>query len=220
MSSILKALKKVQNESPGRHEFRPWPRQFYVKETFPKRLGRLFFSRLFLFSAIVLVLAVAFGWHVFNKKERLPVQILNLPDIYSAPAYDAEKKEAPKTLVVLKPEAFEPDVIEDAPRSFPEKNFDDSRVPARPYESETETTPAGPDDRNHGENIMELNDPGITLQAIIWANNPKDRVAVINGGFMGEGNMVEEFRITAILRANVLLRDNNNKAWRLVYRAR
>jgi len=214
MSSILRALKKVQNESSGRYEFLPWPSQIHAEEKLSKRLKSFVFNKFFLFSCLVLVISVGIGWHEFNKKEELIGKTSNSSGLYSDPVYDVKK-------AVPKPEAFE----------LPAENISEGRMKndvggqtdSKHYESEkktpeTEKVPVKTPVRNPGQNIMELNDPDITLQAIVWASDPQDRVAVINGGFIGEGGIVGEFRVTAIMRADVLLRDNDNEEWRLTYR--
>ncbi len=212
MSSILRALKKVQNESPGRYEFRPWPRHIYAQDESGKSPGLLLSNKFFLFSCLVLAIAIGIGWNVFDKREQSPGK--SPVPVNSHFAADQEKKNDAKMRAVSNSGAFKKGAIEKKwPQSFTENNVD-----GRAYEFKTKTGRPEPYPGDPADNIMELNDPNITLQAIIWANNPRDRVAVINGNFIGERGVVEDFRVTAILRANVLLRDNNNESWRLAYR--
>ena len=51
-----------------------------------------------------------------------------------------------------------------------------------------------------------LNDPSITLQAIAWAEDPKNRIAVINGQILREGESVEDLIIEDIKKDMVIVR--------------
>jgi len=190
MSSILRALKKVQNEAPGKYEFRPWPRQRNIKETRWKTFSRVISSGLFL-AASLLVAAGAL-WFLFDAKKNSPE-----PLVYSTP---------PPAPSVMAPEKIDP------PPARPVVETQAAKPAASPA-AQAKIPPVS-DPQTH---IPKLDDPNMTLQAIVWDIHPKDRVAVINGDFIGEGDMAGPFRVTAILRSSVLLKGNGDDMWRLTY---
>ncbi|MBW1699097.1 MAG: general secretion pathway protein GspB [Deltaproteobacteria bacterium] len=49
-------------------------------------------------------------------------------------------------------------------------------------------------------------DSGLTLQAIAWSKNPKQRITVINGQILREGERVEGFTIAGIEKDAVIIR--------------
>jgi type II secretory pathway component PulC len=49
----------------------------------------------------------------------------------------------------------------------------------------------------------------LVLQAIAWANNPKDRIAVINGQILREGQAIEGITITVIEKDAVILTEGS-----------
>lgn len=51
-----------------------------------------------------------------------------------------------------------------------------------------------------------LNDPSITLQAIAWAEDPKNRITVINGQILREGESVDGLIIDGIKEDRVIVR--------------
>jgi len=54
--------------------------------------------------------------------------------------------------------------------------------------------------------LVTLTDPSITLQAIAWAEDPKNRIAVINGQILREGESVESIIIDSIKEDTVIVR--------------
>ncbi|VEN72861.1 putative Type II secretion system protein B [Candidatus Desulfarcum epimagneticum] len=200
MSSILKALKKVQNESPGHYEFRPWPRRDPAPETFWAKLkARL--RPVFWVPAVLICLALGAG-AVWLSRDPAP----------ATPVSDAP---AP-----LAPVGASPPGIAEAPRAAAEKSPEPRISSPRPGAFETQPAPRNPARRDPAQRIPMLNDPDITLQAIVWAGDPRDRVAVINGRFLGEGDMAGAFQVTGILRTEALLKGPDGRAFRLAYKSR
>ena len=54
--------------------------------------------------------------------------------------------------------------------------------------------------------VQPLEDSKLTLQAISWSQNPDNRIAVINGVIMREGESIEGYRIKRIGQDDVLVR--------------
>lgn len=192
MSSILRALKKVQNEAPGKYEFRPWPRQRNIKQTRWKTVSRVISSRLFLAAA--LLAAAGALWFLFDAKKNSPE-----PLVHSTP---------PPAPAVMAPEKIDPPPARPVVEALAAK-----QKQAAPPAAQAEIPPVS----DPQANIPKMDDPSMVLQAIVWDIHPKDRVAVINGDFIGEGDMAGPFRVAAILRSSVLLKGNGDDMWRLTY---
>ena len=223
MSSILRALKKVQDDAPGKYEFRPWPRQREIKETPWRKLGRLRSGRIFFAAALILAVVAAI-WFLFGAKKESPATIAHPAPLRSQSVMTPEKTDAAPSHP-----AVDGDMGAVSENRFGSPgNFQSPRSHAQGSEMEQGLSPmdSAKSDGNarpmpvSEENVPKLDDPSMTLQAIVWASNPNERVAVINGGFMGEGDKAGAFRVIAILRSSVLLRGNDDDMWRLTYKRR
>jgi hypothetical protein len=194
MSSILKALKKVQNESPGHYEFRPWPLRDTAPETFWVKLKARLRPGFWIAGAALICLGLGAG-AVWLSRDQAPAS--------------------------LSPGDSHPPVIVKKSSAVPKKSPESWAPDARPGAFETESVPPSSiRRRDPAQSIPMLNDPEITLQAIVWAGDPRDRVAVINGRFLGEGDMAGAFEVTGILRTEALLKGPDGQTLRLTYKSR
>ena len=64
-----------------------------------------------------------------------------------------------------------------------------------------------------------LSDSSYTLQAIAWSKNPDERLAVINGLVLREGDGIEGITVTQI-GTNEVIVTKESKLWKLVFQAR
>jgi cytoskeletal protein RodZ len=64
-----------------------------------------------------------------------------------------------------------------------------------------------------------LADSSYTLQAIAWSKNPTERLAVINGLVVREGDGIEGITVTQI-GTNEVIVQKESKLWKLVFQAR
>ena len=64
-----------------------------------------------------------------------------------------------------------------------------------------------------------LADSSYTLQAIAWSKNPDERLAVINGMVLREGDGIEGITVTQI-GTNEVIVQKESKLWKLVFQAR
>ena len=67
------------------------------------------------------------------------------------------------------------------------------------------------------DEIFPLKDEILSIQAISWAKNPSDRIAVINNKIIGEGESVQGYRIVEIGQDEVILRLADQK-FRLIFK--
>ena len=63
---------------------------------------------------------------------------------------------------------------------------------------------------------QRLNDDKLKLQAIAWSNEAAQRIAVINGHVVREGESVEGFSVNQIRREDVIVNDGT-QSWQLEF---
>ena len=87
-----------------------------------------------------------------------------------------------------------------------------------PFESRTqkETLPPTPEANPSPQNLA---DDSYTLQAIAWSKNPEERLAVINGLVLREGDGIEGITVSRIGTSEVIVQ-KGSKLWKLVFQAR
>ncbi len=71
MSTILKALKRVDQTTPPPDDLQSWPPKVDTKEAVRGRLYRIWMRRKVVVALILVVVAVAAGWLVYSQKEVL-----------------------------------------------------------------------------------------------------------------------------------------------------
>ena len=64
---------------------------------------------------------------------------------------------------------------------------------------------------SRSRSVQPLEDSKLTLQAISWSHNPDNRIAVINGVIMREGESIEGYRIKQIGQDDVLVRSGQEE---------
>jgi len=57
----------------------------------------------------------------------------------------------------------------------------------------------------------------LQLQAIAWSKNAAQRIAVINGHIVREGESVEGFSVTQIRQDDIIVNDGN-ESWQVEFR--
>ena len=65
----------------------------------------------------------------------------------------------------------------------------------------------------------KFTDSNYTLQAIAWSKNPKERLAIINGKILREGQSIEDITVSQIRENEVILLKNSGR-WKLSFQAR
>ena len=214
MSSILKALKKLENEVPQQSEEQPLLQEIDAKKTISQHVRRHFlFNRFFfvLFAAVTLTIG---GWLVFSHKLFLPerpsprhvvpakidkkVAKIALIPVHKAPAKPitlSKKETRPTALTKKEPPATDPVKRAEAPA----------------IKSQNESIVKQPITADRFEESR------LKVEAIIWSNYVKSRFAVINGHIVRAGESVEGFSVEHIGRDYVAVR-SGEKEWKLKFR--
>jgi len=214
LSSILKALKKLEKEAPQQSEEQPLLQEIDAKKTISQHVKRhLLFNKLFFVLLAAVTLTIG-GWLVFSHKPSLterpspahvvpakidkkvakmaPIPIRKTP---AKPITPSKKETRPTVLTKKEPPATEP-----VKRSEP------TAVKSRKQPIAKQSLTA---DR--------FDEPRLKVEAIIWSNYKKSRFAVINGHIVRAGGSVEGMSVEHIGRDYVTVR-SGEREWRLKFR--
>lgn len=243
MSSILKALKKLETEAPEQSEIRFWSQKKYSRKAAPPwtKGGLSFKKQPIVILLSVTILLVTGGLIVFLKDPgKLPTEINSTKQFQSSdrralsrdtaqedpsPEKDIKKTEpvpsagdipsvpgqkAPKDIpalvekTVAKPETG-PE-LKEVPRLEPK---DQREVQTAEQDKSLERFSSLP--------VKQSSDSGLELQAIAWSNDPKNRIAVINGRILREGESIERVHVIHIGKNEVGFKDGIHE-WRQLFR--
>ena len=244
MSSILKALKKLENEVPEKKDRRD-PHQFYAKKAIQKRVKSHFFfnkSILIIFTFIMILigggLALTFKpWlkeptravraeikpTAVNRLEKdSPIPALQQQDILSGKnkeEFDLSSKafEKPsRSPHNLRKEAPEPIEFVGVPEGkLPDEQPVKRNTHAGKNEKASERKTG--DYRFESIPIRPASESLLELQAIAWSENPEKRIAVINSHIVHEGESVENATVKHIGQNAVVFEKGSDK-WRQLFR--
>jgi hypothetical protein len=244
LSSILKALKKLENES-ARPDGTQWPRQIHTEPAVPAPMRR--HQRL---NPLVLILPAAIilsaGGGLFLNRTYLSKK--PLPDIeHTEPVRIADpaantfvksvvtpvesttpvnqQTELPLPVAPADPMQDEQipldDIQENTPVAIVEQPWENpgsSMEKEIPVATEIEIPePVSPG--NESVAIDAYNDPRVQIQAIAWDPVPENRIAVINDRIIREGSAVEGITVSRIGRDTVIFQEEG-KQWEQWFRHR
>lgn len=227
MSSILKALRKLEDDyprTPGGNASAPQiPGVKKSLRRWEINSGR--FAPV-LWAALVIVVFAAAAWFLIYMRS---------PDQEPAPM--AELPEAPVPTAAVRQQrpvpAAEPDTaVRSATPGRTEINRrrGSVRTGTQPGTAPGAVSRARPDQRQHKPALLPSTDQaaaptatqvpimqsGLELQAVSWASDPKNRIAVINGSIVREGGGIEGYSVLRIEQDEVLVSKGLSR-WRLVF---
>ena len=239
MSSILKALKKLENQAADQNNVRFWRPKNHMQNAGTEQInGHLRFKKRYIIIFAGLVFAVGAGL-ILNQKlhEKKPELITKKKAIPQKPVRLPEKKAArpgrvQKELLSRKDvKKFEP--IAKAGKAAPPaayKSRDNTAVlfnkKTLPLKQARKETVAGKRSEKPGQNkkadpfasmpVKRSNQTKIELQAIAWSNDPKSRLAVINGLILREGESIDNVIVMHIGRDAVVFK-KGEEGWKQMF---
>jgi hypothetical protein len=270
LSTILKALKRVDRTTAPPEDLQSWPPRINTKQTLKTRVYKTWLHRRLYMALILVVAVIGAGWLVYSQRHRF-ISILQsgkpagkVP-IYQAKIYpnpnpsagSAKKSAIPADRQsartgpggasapagVIPPSRSRPQM----PNTQKEQNMqipavsgpngpagptstarpEISRTPAadsqnavqrkplQPAGAQAQKTPAVP--TQAVQSYRRLDDDRIKLQAIAWSKVAAQRIAVINGHVVREGESVEGFSVNQIRQEDVIVSDGT-ESWQLEFR--
>ena len=231
MSSILKALKKLEDENPPKGQSVVWP-----SGPAPRRAIRRWdiasgWSAVLLWGLLAVVVLISAGGillYLLSPSDRNAVPTASVGQPVAKPILESQPPETTAKLPTQPPavptpkEAPPPTAppVEKAtpmPKSVPPSAVKKVPTAPRKEKSPVRAVKAEPDRAATADLPVLATD--LKLQAISWATSPGDRLAVINGNIMREGASLEGYSIVQIDRDEVVVRKGSEQ-WKLVFNLR
>ena len=236
MSSILKALKKLENQATDQNHVRLWRPQNHIQNDDHEQLtGYLRFKKRYVIIFGVLVLAVGTGLILSQKLyEKKPVLITKKEDMLEKSVRLPEKNAAlpdnvQRELSVQKDvKTLEPIAKATPPPAL--KSRENTAVilnqKTSPLEQTREENVAGQNGEEPEQNtkidrfasipVKRSNQTKIDLQAIAWSKDPKSRLAVINGLILRERESIDNVIVMHIGKDAVVF-NNGEEEWKQMF---
>ncbi|MGD8676824.1 MAG: general secretion pathway protein GspB [Desulfobacterales bacterium] len=231
MSSILKALKKLEDENPPKGRSVVWSSGTAPRGTIRRWDITSGWSAVLLWGLLMAVALISVGGivlYLLSPSDRNAVPTASVGQPVAKPILESlppetvaklppqpppvptPKEASPPTAPPMEkaapmPKVVPPPAVKKVP-SAPRKK----KPPVRAVEAEP--------DRAATADLPVLT-TDLKLQAISWASAPGDRLAVINGNIMREGASLEGYSIVQIDRDEVVVRKGSEQ-WKLVFKLR
>jgi hypothetical protein len=230
VSSILKALKKVEKESPPQEVAQTLLEKIDTKKAVSKRVkGAWLLNRIASILLVIVILGMG-TWFLWTYKGPLSEMISG-----KTPA----QKPAEKTVVASAPAERRPPEQERSKEtiagetatlpSTPEQVIPKAHPTAPPTENDVVPTKAAkkPEMPPKEETPLPRSPQGSAkkpiddatrykLEAIVWSNNPESRFAVVNGQIVRAGSSLDKLSVTEIGRDHVAVR-SGGREWKLKF---
>lgn len=269
MSTILKALKRIDQTALPPDDLQSQQLRIDTKETLKTRLSNIRLKRKLHWSLVLLVAVSAAGWFVYSQKDQFISKLASIRSSEKAPIYQAKiqpnanqtedlpKKTTPPSdrqnipigttaeedtggtdisssplprIPVQQQSQKKPIFISPDPdkslAQTPSAKTNISRSPMAGSQNEVQRnplqSPAGSAEKTQAASrqaprtYRRLDDEKLKLQAIAWSKEPAQRIAVINGHVVREGESVEGFSISQIRREDVIVNDGT-ESWQLEF---
>ena len=236
MSSILQALKKLENQATDLNHVRFWRPQNHVQPDDHEQLnGHLRFKKRYVIIFAVLVLVFGAGLILSQKLyEKKAVLITKKEDTLEKPVRLPEKKVAIPDSVLKElssrkhEKPFEPIAKATPPPAHKSRENTDVifHQKTSPLEQAREETVAGQNGEEPEQNtktdqfasmpLKRSNQTKIDLQAIAWASDPKSRLAVINGLILKEGESIDNIIVLHIGKDAVVFK-KGEEGWKQMF---
>lgn len=210
MSSILKALKKIEIRK-SETQLPVWPYRISNRESISRHTNRAWRRHQILGILIVVcTVALAGKLYIGHRTGAGGIHPEADPSVTTAPPTVFERVVRTEPLRV---EAHGKDSVKSAPS--PSSNDRESTpvttLPPPPAAASKKTV-AG-----RVPESAPMDDAGLTLQALVWSEEPESRFAVINGSILREGGVINDSAVDRIEPDYVTIRSGET-TWRLKYR--
>jgi hypothetical protein len=204
VSAILKALRRVENESVQRSETPPVPKKLDARKAIRDQYRKNWTTQKVLIVLLPLMTLAIMLWVLLSYKPFL---------IPKSSAAAVKSNPVPSKQVVKTKEP----VLED--RRKRSEAASPSAASSKEERSPSKTTPKkekkGPPDSAAGaEEGPSAQDPEFQLQAIVWSDAPESRFAVINGAIVRAGGMIEGISVTDIGKDYVSFK-SGQRTWKM-----
>jgi hypothetical protein len=90
LSTILKALKRVDQTTPSPEDPQAWPPKIDTKKTVRSRVRKIWLYRRVYLTLILIVIVIAAGWLAYSQKQWLIAKIFPQKTSVKGPVYQAK----------------------------------------------------------------------------------------------------------------------------------
>jgi hypothetical protein len=259
LSSILKALKKLESQANDQNQVRIWRPKNHVQTDDQEQInGHLYLKKGYVIIFAGLVLAVGAGLilskilyekrpelittkkAVLEKPVRLPEKKAAIPDkkaisqksvrlpekMAAIPDNSQEKLSPRKNVKKFEPIAKEAKATPTSAkksRGNTAVSFDKKKSPLKQTQKKTVVEKPNEKpikdieaDRFLSMPVKRSNQTKIEVQAIAWSNDPKSRLAVINGLILREGESIDNIIVMHIGKDAVVFR-KGEEGWKQIF---
>lgn len=266
MSTILKALKRIDQTSPPPDDLQTWPPKVDAQKTVKTRIHKIWLYRKVYLVLILTMVLIAAGWLAYSQRHWLASKILPQKtsakgSIHQAKIYpgsdestDAVSKKKPtlkhqnaqsgagsgtRSAGVSRPSRRVPPIPASqksqkskihassgktqAPGAQITAQSNISRSPVagsgKSIPRDTRSAAAAPPKKSMSRaarSYQRMDDSKLKLQAIAWSKDAAQRLAVINGHIVREGESVDGFLVNKIRQEDVVVNDGS-ASWQLEF---
>ncbi|SDT95463.1 general secretion pathway protein GspB [Desulfobacula phenolica] len=241
MSTILKALKKAEQDCPDQDFKKIAALKFNVRTTLNSRMQRqrggfpvnskyLLFVLGFAIVAMAAAYLIVFGnKKAFQSEDPFRKMVPQLSVVAPAELNDSKPpvKRAMTKSLVLPTAGLENDTTPESEKMPPSQIIEKKTLATV---SQPHTNPdINPDTKKKGRDaipvitaikeILPLEQGILKIQAIAWAQDPTERIAVINNEILGEKEFVQGYRLLHIKKDEVILQ-YEGREYKLVFKIR
>lgn len=215
MSSILDALKKAEKESP-KLDFAPeLTKDVDTRKAVSRRARgtRIIYRAVF---SMVVLFVLGFGtWFALAHKDFFHEKLPGPPPVPTLLEKAPEK--APLDVAVVTPKIEKTYEATKETSSQPPV-MDEGRPGERPVLEAKPVKKEESSPKNPPKQLPESHpdDAKYKLEAIVWAESPESRFAVINGQIIRTGQSIEGISITAIAKDHVAVR-SSGREWKMSF---
>jgi hypothetical protein len=228
VSSILKALKKLEDDNPPKGRSVIWPSGRAPRRTIRRWDISSGWSVLLLWGMLAVVLLISVGGlllYLLSPAKHDGMPAASVAQLVTKPIQESPPPEAaPEVAAELPPPppAAPPPQAAPPPTRAVEKPAPPPAVKKIPAETRRAAPPASaaePEPDRSAATDLPVLTTDLKLQAISWAPLPGHRLAVINGNILREGAALEGYVIVGIYRDEVVVRKGSEQ-WKLVFNIR
>jgi hypothetical protein len=245
LSTILKALKHIDQTTPP-EDLQSWPPKINTKETVKSRVQKIRLNRK-VYLAALLTLPASTGpsengpvyqtkiYPPASKQTKDPAADMahQRADIKSAPKQtQMDKQSEPLPRMPARQKADKNPIFTATGKTetLPKSPSSTSRISPsqtadhkKAVRSKTRASAALPPKKSRSavkqdsRSYRRLDDSKLQLQAIAWSKKAAQRIAVINGHIVREGESVEGFSVTQIRQDDIIVNDGT-QSWQVEFR--
>lgn len=217
MSSILKALKKAEQDGSlyrSNPDLKMNVQRIFDSKTWTSATKRTPNIQKILLSLGILVTAGIVCFYILSTPPSIKQQekgmLLQEPEPSPVQNNSPAQNTSPATDPVVKKSDLIPEI--------PKISAPMLANPPAPSPVTSNITPA-PENTSADKNMEEIRDDSFNIQAISWAEIPKNRIAVINNNIVSENDYIQEYRIVTIDKDEVII-EKSGKRFSLKFKYR